>query len=83
MIETKKSIYLTLEDFKTEAQNYLDGYGLSDEEIENIAEYSFQQFNWNLLADEIFDCMDTIINQNYEEHLIQKEGEKLNKGERN
>lgn len=76
-----KTTTLSLADFKIEAQNYLDGYGLSKEQIEAIAEDSFTDFNWDLLANEIFICMDTIIYNNYQEHLIQKEGEKLNKGE--
>lgn len=75
MTECKKTIRLSLADFEIEVKRYLLDYGLSKEEIKAIAKDSFTDFNWDLLSNEIFDCMDTIIYNNYQEHLIQKEAE--------
>ena len=77
----KKTTSLSLEDFEIEAEHYLDGFGLNKEEVKDIAECSFREFNWDLLATYIFECMDTIIYNNYNEYRVNKLGEKLNKGE--
>ena len=79
MTEIKeKTTRLSLEDFEIEVERYLGDYGLSKEETKAIAEDSFTDFNWNLFAEEIFQCMDTIIYNNYQEYLIQKLGDKEN-----
>lgn len=61
----EKTTRLSLEDFEIEAEQYLEQYGLSKAEAKAIAEVSFADFNWDLLVDEIFQCMDTIIYNNY------------------
>lgn len=77
MNKNEKRTGLSLADFEIEVEHYLVNYGLSKEEIKAIAKDSFTDFNWDLLANEIFDCMDTIIYNNYQEHLIQKEAEEI------
>lgn len=76
-----KQMILNDLDFLKEAESYLQDENLTKDQIAEIARSAFDEFNWDMLKDVYFDCMDKLIQQEYEQFKISKLGEKLNKGE--
>lgn len=81
--ETVVAKQMTLNDldFLKEAESYLQDENLTKDQIAEIARSAFDEFDWDMLKDVYFDCMDKLIQQEYDEYRIQKNGEKINKGE--
>lgn len=81
--ETVVAKQMTLNDldFLKEAESYLQDEKLTKDQIAEIARSAFDEFDWDMLKDVYFDCMDKLIQQEYDEYRIQKNGEKINKGE--
>ena len=81
MTNKSKKMTLSAWDFFEETQSYLQDEKLTKSEMAEIARCAFDEFNWDMLKDVYFDCMDKLIQQEYEQFKISKLGEKLNKGE--
>ena len=77
--ETVVAKQMTLNDldFLKEAESYLQDENLTKDQIAEIARSAFDEFDWDMLKDMYFDCMDRLIQQEYDEYRIQKNGETL------